>query len=190
MSETDSKAIREKEEKSVARQDYEKGVGYLEGKNYTQAANALHNALLGFEQDRDEAGVANASDKLGDVCMGMDQYDKALEHYERAYGICDKNSDTHSLFYLERKKAKAYHAAGRLDEAITQYLGVIDGHLDRNDPKGAVESMETLAGIYLDKGEKAKAADCYRTIASIHKNFKHQNLHKEFMAKAEALADE
>jgi len=178
---------KEAAEESVAQQDYKKGVGYLENNNYSQAANALHNALLGFQQDNDEGGVANASDKLGDICLAQEMYDKALEHYERAYEICTGNSDRHSIFYLERKKAALYKSWGKLDTAVSMYLDVIDGHMGRNDPKGAVESLDILAEIYLELGKKAQAADCYRTIASIHKNFKHKKLHDEYMKKADEV---
>ena len=52
---------------------------------------------------------------------------------------------------------------------------------------GTVAAMEELAEHYLDMGERQKSADTYRTIASIHKNFKHTLQHKEFMEKADQV---
>ena len=54
-------------QKTQAQQDYEKGQELLQKREMPQAAAAFHNALVGFEQDGDENGVANASDKLGDI---------------------------------------------------------------------------------------------------------------------------
>ena len=44
--------------------------------------------------------------------------------------------------------------------------------------------MEELAKLYLVMGERQKSADTYRTIASIHKNFKHTIQAQEYMDKA------
>ncbi len=51
----------------------------------------------------------------------------------------------------------------------------------------ATSTLEKMADIYIAKGEKLKAADAYRTISSIHKNFKHENIATKFIEKAEAL---
>ncbi|MCI5135978.1 MAG: tetratricopeptide repeat protein, partial [Candidatus Electrothrix sp. AW2] len=37
------------------------------------------------------------------------------------------------------------------------------------------------------KGEPLKAADTYRTVSSIHKNFKHKRMSEEFAALADEL---
>ena len=177
-------------EKSQAQQDYEKGQEYLKKKELGQAAAAFHNALLGFEQDDEENGVANAVDKLGDICLEKKEFAKALGYFDRAYAICQRHTDRFSLFSLERKKARLYDESGDHDKAIAAYVDVIDEYNALRDPRGAVEALETLGEIYLKVKEKAKAADCYRLIASIHKNYKHNNFHARYMKKAEAIEAE
>ncbi len=44
-----------------------------------------------------------------------------------------------------------------------------------------------MADIYIAKGAKLKAADAYRTMSSIHKNFKHDSIAAKLIEKAEAL---
>jgi tetratricopeptide (TPR) repeat protein len=174
-------------EKSQAQQDYEAGQEFLKDNDVAQAANAFHNALIGFEKDGDENGVANASDKLADICAELGDSEKALDHLERAYNICDKHSDRFSLFSLERKKAKIIHQSGDLDKAIDLYLDVLDEFSALRNPQGSVDTLETMAEIYIEKGEKEKAADAYRMAASIHKSFKHPAQVEELMAKAAEL---
>lgn len=173
--------------KSPAQQDYEKGQEYMKKQELGQAAAAFHNALLGFEEAADENGMANATDKLGDICLEKKEFSKALDYFERAYAICQKHSDRFSLFSLERKKARVYDESGDHAQAIAAYVDVVDEYNALRDPRGAVEALETLAELYLKLGEKAKAADCYRTIASIHKNYKHENFHARYMDKAKAI---
>jgi len=174
-------------EKSQAQQDYEKGQEYLKKQELGQAAAAFHNALLGFEQEAEENGVANATDKLGDICLEKKEFDKALTYFEQAYAICQRHEDRFSLFSLERKKARVYDESGDYAKAITAYVDIVDEFNALRDPRGAVETLETLAEVYLKRTEKAKAADCYRTIASIHKSYKHNNFYASYMEKAAAL---
>jgi len=175
------------EAKTQARQDYEAGQEFLKNSDTSQAANAFHNALIGFEQDGDENGVANASDKLADLCAEKGAIEKALEHLERAYTICNKNFDRFSLFSLEKKKAKLIRQKGDLDQAIELYLAVLDEFTALRDPQGSVDTLETLADIYIEKDDKEKAADAYRMAASIHKSFKHPAQVEELLAKAAEL---
>jgi tetratricopeptide (TPR) repeat protein len=149
-----------------------------------QAAAFFHNALVGFEQKGDEQGVANASDQLGDICAVRQEHEKAIAHYQRAYAICDRENDMFSLIALQKKMAVSQRALKQFDEAIRIYLNVIDIYAGYNNPAGTVASMEELAELYLETGERRKAADTYRTIASIHKNFSHSIQAKEFMDKA------
>lgn len=175
---------------SQAQQDYAQGKEFLQKKEFAQAAVAFHNALTGFEQDGDEGGVANAADRLGDICLERREFDKALAFFDKAYQICERNFDRFSLFALEKKKAQAYAQAGDYPRAISAYVDIVDEYNALRDPQGAVDALETLAGIYLQVADKEKAADCYRTIASIHKHYRHQNYFTRYMEKAEAvLAD-
>jgi tetratricopeptide (TPR) repeat protein len=174
------------EEKSQAQQDYADGQEFLKNNDLTQAANAFHNALIGFEQENNKNGIANASDRLGDICADRGEFEKAIRHYDRAYAICSDHSDRFSMFSLERKKAKLALESRDFDLALALYLEVLDEYGALRNPQGSVETLETLAGIYLQRGDKVKAADSYRMAAKIHQNFKHARE----AAKLQQLAEE
>jgi tetratricopeptide (TPR) repeat protein len=139
---------------------------------------------LGFEQKGDDKGVANASDQIGDICAGREEHDKAIIHYQRAYEICDKEKDMFSLVALHKKMVHSQKALKQYDEAVKHYLNVIDIYAGYNNPAGTVATMEDLAALYLEMGERRKSADTYRTIASIHKNFKHARQAREYLDRA------
>jgi tetratricopeptide (TPR) repeat protein len=180
-------AVEKEEEKSQARLDYEAGQEHLKNEEISQAANLFHNALIGFEQEGDEHGVANASDKLGDICAGHDDYDTALNHYEKAYSICEKDSDSFSLFSLEKKKAHVLYLAKKYQDAVTMYLDIIDEYQAMRNPQGTIDTLEILADVYVAMGDKEKAADSYRLAASIHKNYKHKRHAEAFLKKADEV---
>jgi len=172
------------EAKDPGQADYDQGKELRQAGDEALAASCFHNALIGFEQNGDDKGVANASDQLGDICAGREEHEKAIEHYQRAYDICDKENDMFSLIALQKKIVVSKKGLKQYDAAIKIYLNVIDIYSGYNNPGGTVAVMEELAKLYLEIGERHKAADTYRTIASIHKNFKHTTQAKEFTDKA------
>lgn len=166
------------------KKDYNEGLDYLKNKEQAMAANAFHNALKGWEEEGDLHGVANASDKLGDICAERGDFDKALGHYDRAYQICTDDFDRYSLFTLEKKKAAIFVKMERYDEALDMYWDIFDEYSGNRDPRGVVETLETMAVIMLKTGDKAKASECYQMIAKTHRNFKHSEDAAKYEAKA------
>lgn len=167
--------------------EYEEGKRFFENQSYGQAAVALHNALLGFEEKKDEAGIANASNQLGNVCLARQEFEKALKHYQRAVDICEKSNDRMSILAVLKKIVEVYRELKQYDKATQTCLDILDQYQDNRDPQGTVMTLEEVAEIYIEAGNKGKAADTYRTIASIHKNFKHDNIAAGFMEKAVKL---
>jgi len=179
----------EREAEDPVQADYNKGKELRAAGDDSQAAAFFHNALVGFEQKGDDKGVANASDQLGDICACRRDHEKAVVHYQRAYEICDRENDMFSLIALQKKMAVAKRAMEQYDEAANIYLNVIDIYAGYNNPAGTVATMEELAKLYLEMGERQKSADTYRTIASIHKNFGHTIQTQEFMDKATQIEE-
>lgn len=175
---------RNEELQDPARADYKAGRDFFKQQDYAQAAMCFHNALRGFEEQGDEQGVANASDRLGDVCLAREEFATALDHFQRAYEICLKESDIFSIVALNRKRASVYRKMRQLDLALSVMMDVLDHHTETRNPQGTVETLEMIAEIYLEKGDNLKAADALRTIAGIHRNFKHKRQAEEFEQKA------
>lgn len=168
-------------------QEYEEGKKYLENQQYGQAAVALHNALIGFEERDDENGIANASNQLGHLCLARNEFDNALKHYQRALAICDKSNDRMSILAVQAKLVAVHRGKKDFDKAIERSLDILDLYQDNRDPGGSVATLEEIAEIYIEAGKLEKAADAYKTIGSIHKNFKHDNIAAKYMAKAARL---
>ncbi len=184
------KAREEALKKDPAKRDYLEGRELLKKGEYGQAGMAFHNALKGFEKKGDEQGVANASDRLGDVCLALEEFDNALKHYQRAYAICEKEEDSFSILALNKKIAAVYKKQGELDKALEVLFDMVEHYQLTRNPKGMVDVMVMVADVYLEKGDKQKAADTYRTVSSIHKNFKHKRMAEEFAARADELSRE
>ena len=156
-----------------ARKDYIEGRKFFSNHDYSQAALAFHNALTGFEEQGDEQGVANAADRLGDTCLAREEYAMALANYQRASAICEKEDDSFSQLALNKKMAVAYRKLGDREKALELLYDMLEHYRLTQNPKGAVEILIVVAEVYGEQGDKARAADAYRSVASIHARFKH-----------------
>lgn len=167
--------------------EYEEGKSFLDQQEYSQAAVALHNALVGYEERGDEAGIANASNQLGHACLARREFSSALKNYERALAICEKANDRMSILAVSKKIVAAQRGLEQYDAAIATCLEMLDHYQDNRDPQGTVTMLEEMAEIYISGGHLDKAADTYRTVASIHKNFRHDNIAAGYLKKAAEL---
>lgn len=167
--------------------EYDDGVEFLQNKEYSQAVLSFQNALIGYEKKQHQDGIANVCNQLGNVCMEKGEFEKAKEQYQRAWDICERFNDTMSLLSLSKQFIVIHREAGEFDKAIKLCLDMIDAHHGHNNPEGVVQGMEDMADIYLQQGDKKKAADVYRSVATMHSNFKHKNFARRFNEKADAL---
>lgn len=169
------------------KKEYAEGLRFLEQQEYGQAAVAFHNALVGFEQRQDETGIANGSNQLGHVCLLRNEYEAALKHYQRALIIVEKANDRMSTLAVLHKIVTAQKGLKKYDKAIAVCLDMLELYQDNRDPQGTVTTLETMAEIYQEDGQKGKAADAYKTIGSIHKNFRHDTMAAQYLEKAAQL---
>ena len=174
--------------KSQAQQDYDEGLQKIKDNALPQAAVAFHNALLGFEEQGDQPGIARASTKLAEVCLMSEEPAKALEHLHRALPICQAADDHLSVTYLEKQIFYTNLDLQNYDEALARGVELLAAYQDYNNPAGAVEILEKLSEIYQATGDPAKAAESLRTAASSHQNFKHQRSAQKLLDQAEAIA--
>ena len=170
-----------------ARKDYLEGRKFFQDGEYAQAAIAFHNALRGFEEQGDPIGVANSADRLGDACLAKGEYSMALANYQQAFAICEKEDDSFSLLALNKKMAAAYRKLNDHGKALELLYDILEHYRLTNNPKGAVEVLVLIAETYNEQGDKASAADAYRSVSNIHKGFKHARLAAEFAQRADAL---
>jgi tetratricopeptide (TPR) repeat protein len=173
-----------------ARKDYLEGRKLYSQGEYAQAALAFHNALRGFEEQGDEQGMANAADRLGDACLAREEYAMAIANYRRAFAVCEKEDDSFSQLSLNKKMAAAYRKLGDHEKALELLFDMLEHYRLTNNPKGAVEILVVIAETYAEQGDRARAADAYRSVASIHARFKHSRQAAEFNQRAEALEPE
>ncbi len=170
--------------------EYDDGIEFLKEDNLSQAAVAFHNVLKSYEEKKHQDGIANASNQLGHVCLKNGDFENAKIHYQRAWDICDRFDDPMSLLALSVQLVEVHRGLNDNQTALEVCFDMVNTHNLNNNPQGTVAVMETIADIYLNMGEKEKAADTYRTIASIHSNYKHKKIAEKYSGRAQELEAE
>lgn len=179
--------MQDQEAADQTKKDYEQGKRFLANGDLGQAAVSLHNALVAYEETKNKNGIANASNQLGEVCLEKGDFEAAQKHYQKAWDICTELGDPLSLFALSKKMIEVYRGLGEYPKAIEYCFDVLDGYQANNNPQGSVAVLEQIAEIYEADKQPEKAADTYKTIASIHRNFKHDSIANSFEEKAAKL---
>lgn len=177
-----------KDKRSQAQIDYDEGRGYVERGESAMAAVSLHNALCGFEEEGNQEGIANCANQLGHACLQRSDFEKALIHFQRAWEICDDLGDSMSLHAISLQFVHVYKGMKNYRKSLDVCLDLLDAYQKNNDPRGTVGVLELMADVYLESGDNEKAADAYRTVASIHDNFKHETIAESFRQKAAELS--
>jgi tetratricopeptide (TPR) repeat protein len=172
-----------------AKEEFDRGCQFMENHDWSQAANCFHNALLDYKERNDEKGIANASDKLADVCLEREEYAKALPHLERAMAICEKANDDLSMTALRKKFARTYDGLGEHKQALKIYNELLDTYRVFRDPGSAVRTLEAMAKTFLALSDRENAAHALRTAAAIHGSFKHSRQAQEFEERAATLLE-
>jgi len=170
--------------------EYDDGIEFLKQDDLTQAAVAFHNVLRCYEEKKHQDGIANAANQLGHVCLKKGEFRKARDFYQRAWDICDRFEDPMSLLALSMQLVVVHRGLNDHGKALELCLDMLEVYDANNNPQGTVATMETMADIYLSINEKAKAADTYRTIASIHNNYSHKSIAEKFNKRAKELEAE
>lgn len=170
-----------------AKEEFDRGCQFMENNDLAQAANAFHNALLDYKERRDDKGIANASDKLADVCLDRGDYARALLHLERAMAICEAANDDFSITALRKKYVRAYDGMGEHTKALEVNLVLLETYKAFGDPGSAVRTLEAMAKSYLAMDDREKAADALHTAAGIHRSFRHTRHAAELEVRAEEL---
>lgn len=172
-------------ENNPARQEYKEARKLLDKGEYVQAAMGFHNALRGFEEQDDRIGVANASDRLGDACLAREEYAMAMANFERAHAICVEEEDSFSQLSLNKKMVHCCRKLGQQAKALELLDDMLEHYQLTRNPKGVVETLEILAEVYVEQGDRARAADAYHSAAGIHTHFKHTRRAEELVQLAE-----
>jgi tetratricopeptide (TPR) repeat protein len=126
--------------------------------NYLENPNKIGDRLL----------EGNTRLVLGNIYFYQNEFDKAINMYEKSshifMGIGDKHGEGKTLMNL----ANIYVKQKRYDEALSNYESSLDKFSEIGDKNSQGEVLRNKAILYRKEGLLDKSIDCYRTSLNLY----------------------
>ncbi len=98
---------------------------------------------------------------VGDLYKNFGEYDKALDLYNRAYEIAQKNNDLKNSAVVLHQVGMIYQYKGDFDEALKQYQKALEIKEKIGDIKGVSDSLHQMGNLHVQKNEFALALEFF-----------------------------
>lgn len=161
------------EQLRLARDDHTQ-LGFTPGVTVALAAlGAVHHALGRFAQSmvyiEDGLEIATGTGNLhqegaqhvnlGNVCLSLEQVDRAARHYEAAAAIFDRLGVIGAEVQLWNGLAMTRERLGHYDEALRAAEHAIIASHEQDRPMGSIQAMDTVGSTYRRMGRLSDAAE-------------------------------
>lgn len=157
------------------------------------AIDKLKEALIVFEEEDHDKGIANACEKLGDLNCFRGNLNTALPLYQRAVAICQKNDDPVSEVILLEKIIDIYRKKNEFEKCLPYYMRALEIAEITGDAGKAGYYLTGIGDVYQRRGELKKALDAYKTALKIFKQTRSSERAKileQGIAQLEAMMDQ
>lgn len=154
LSQSEKKAVAKNETKSLSAYEwYSKGVAHLEAFEYDDAIAAFEKAIA-IDPD-----YAHALHKLGVASDVRGFWDQALNAYQKALGVWQREGEESNLAATYNNIGVIYRKKGDNDRAMEYYQKSLETRKRIGDQKGMATTYYNMHLIFKQQGETQKAID-------------------------------
>jgi tetratricopeptide (TPR) repeat protein len=133
--------------------------------NYTSSLKYYQLALAAFEQLKDEKGIGNSENNIGNIFFKKGLYDEALKHHFRALAIREKLQDTLNIAKSYNNLGMVYLREGNFPKSLLYYLKSVKIKEKFNDLAGIAATFNNISVLYLNQEKYDEALDyLFRTL--------------------------
>ncbi|MBL4669814.1 MAG: tetratricopeptide repeat protein [Flavobacteriales bacterium] len=157
--------------KGEARSVYMNGVFYFSKNELDKASTLINESLSLYKKIEDEPGISGCYDLMGSISNYQGDYDKSMEHYDKALKIAIKSGNKKTESRTKLNIGGLYQAKGDYDSALKYYKEalVIDESLKaKRDISG---TLNNIGIIYTRQGRYLEALERFQRCLS---NFKEE----------------
>jgi tetratricopeptide (TPR) repeat protein len=108
-------------------------------------------------KEKDRSAQGDCYTVIGDINLEVEQFDLAIDNYNKALKIFMALEQEDKIFQLEALLGKAYEANNELEKSETYYKASANTAIKKADNKKIRSSKRNLAKVYQKKGESSKA---------------------------------
>ncbi len=125
--------------------------------NYSRSLKYYQLALVAFKQLKDEKGIGNSENNIGNIFFRKGLYDEALKHHFRALTIREKLQDTLNIAKSYNNLGMVYLREGNLPKSLLYYLKSVKIKEKFNDLAGIAATYNNISVLYLNQTEYDEA---------------------------------
>ncbi|MGB3947547.1 MAG: tetratricopeptide repeat protein, partial [Bacteroidia bacterium] len=144
--------------------------------DFTSALNNLLKAYDLAQETNNLTLLFNISNELGNTYLGQQNYDKALEYYNKAELKAIQLQDKYRQSTVAIGKGNIYTFNKKYDKAIESFNIAIEGFKNKNINGWAV-AMLSLSSIYIEQNNVDKAFTLLREINKVPYLYENNYLH-------------
>ena len=137
--------------------------------NLDRAIEFYENALrIAENKGHNDSKITN---NLGNVYVGLGQYQKAVHCFQKALGTCRTYGDKLTEGRAYNNLGNAYHALGDFANSIEFYQKALSISKHADDRAAEGKTYGNLGHVYKSRGDIKAAIDCYELTVSAAKEF-------------------
>lgn len=137
--------------------------------NLDRAIEFYENALrIAENKGHNDSKITN---NLGNVYVGLGQYQKAVHCFQKALGTCRAYGDKLTEGRAYNNLGNAYHALGDFANSIEFYQKALSISKHADDRAAEGKTYGNLGHVYKSRGDIKAAIDCYELTVSAAKEF-------------------
>lgn len=99
---------------------------FIRLKDYPQALNRLNSAIVEYEKSGDLGGLQLSYQKVADVFLNQQKYDKAISYLQKSYSLSSEVNNASESALLLKKIAEIYELKGDTRSAFTNLKRYVD----------------------------------------------------------------
>jgi CHAT domain-containing protein/Tfp pilus assembly protein PilF len=116
-----------------------------------------------------EVGILN---QLGEIYIGLSEYEKAVEHLEQGLALLDSHTDLAAKSRIVFNLGKGYSSLGDTEKAFELYSEALTLSRQNNSRSLEAQALSNLGGVLGRMGEWGKALDHFNQVRALYQSAK------------------
>jgi len=144
----------------------------IQNKELNEASTLANEAFKKADEMGFQNGLANANDRLGQICQAKYDYTNAMKYFVAALKIRDGLNDKKGIATSKNHIGVVFYQQENPESSEENLVNALTIREEINDKKGSAETHKNLADLYLFKKLYGKAQQHYDQAFEIRRDLK------------------
>lgn len=138
-----------------------RGIGFYNLNNYTEALNYLNESLQIYKNIEDKKNIARCLNNIGNVYNNLGNYDKALDYHLQSLRIDEELDDKIGITSSLNNIGNVYQNINDHEKALEYYLKALQLTYEIDDKHAIATALNNVGNVHLSQGDFERALDFY-----------------------------